>query len=88
MQIHVGAKKCGRETEPDNGRSRQAILEEKSMSRIYWVEAIRTIIYIQNRISASRAKVLPHELYFGRNPNFAPLRVFGSIAYAHVTDER
>ena len=29
-----------------------------------------------------------HELYFGRKPNLRHLRVFGSIAYVHVPDEK
>ena len=29
-----------------------------------------------------------HELYFGRKPNLKHLRVFGSIAYVHVSDEK
>ena len=28
------------------------------------------------------------ELYFGRKPNLRHLRVFGSIAYVHVLDEK
>ena len=30
----------------------------------------------------------PHELYFGKKPNLAHLRVFGSIAYVHVPKEK
>ena len=29
-----------------------------------------------------------HELYFGRKPNLRHLRVFGSIAYVHVSKEK
>ena len=30
----------------------------------------------------------PHKLYFKRKPNLAHLRVFGSIAYVHVLNEK
>ena len=30
----------------------------------------------------------PHELYFKWKPNLANLRVFGSIAYVHVPNEK
>ena len=30
----------------------------------------------------------PHELYFGKKPNFAHFRVFGSISYVHVPKEK
>ena len=60
------------------------MLEEKSMPKFYWAEAVRTAVYIQNRI---REKVSAHELYFRRKPNLRHLRVFGSIAYVHVLGE-
>ena len=61
------------------------MLEEKSMPKFYWAEAIQIVVYIHNRI---REKVYAHELYFGRKPNLRHLRVFGSIAYVHVPDEK
>ena len=44
----------------------RAMLEEKSFPKFYWVEAVRTAVYIQNRI---RDKVSTHELYFGTKLN-------------------
>ena len=32
--------------------------------------------------------MLPHELYFDQKSNWAHLRVFSSIAYVHVSDEK
>ena len=43
------------------------MLEEKSMPKFYWAEAVQTAVYIQNRIGE---KVSAHELYFRRNPNY------------------
>ena len=43
-----------------------AMLEEKSFPKFYWAEAVRTAVYIQNRIGE---KVSAHELYFRTNPN-------------------
>ena len=63
----------------------RAMLEEKSMPKFYWAEAVRTAVYIQNRIGE---KVSAHELYFGRKLNLRHLRVFESIAYVHVPDEK
>ena len=57
------------------------MLEENSLPKFYFAEAVRTTVYIQNRVGE---KVLAHELYFGRKPNLRHLRVFGSIAYVHV----
>ena len=63
----------------------RAMLEEKSMPKFYWAEAVQTVVYIQNRIGD---KVSSHELYFGLKPNLRHLRIFGSIAYVHVPDEK
>ena len=63
----------------------RAMLEEKSLPKFYWAEAVQTAVYIQNWIGE---KVLAHELCFGRKPNLLHLRVFGSIAYVHVPKEK
>ena len=63
----------------------RAMLEEKSLPKFYWAEAVRTAVYIQNRIGE---KVSAHELYFGTKPNLRPLRVFGRIAYVPVPKEK
>ena len=44
----------------------RAMLDEKSLPKFYWAEAVRTAVYIQNRIGD---KVSAHELYFGTKPN-------------------
>ena len=48
----------------------RAMLEEKSLPKFYWAEAVRTAVYIQNRIGD---KVSAHELYFGTKPDFVTL---------------
>ena len=45
-------------------------------------------VYIQNLIAAHGEKMPTYELYFGRKPNVAHLRIFGNIAYVHVPDEK
>ena len=42
-------------------------------------------IYIQKWIAD---KVLAHELYFGWKKNLRNLKIFGSIAYVHVPNEK
>ena len=48
------------------------------------VEAARAM-KIQNQIGE---EVSAHELYFGRMPNLLHLRIFRSIAYVHLPDEK
>ena len=52
--------------------ARRAMLKEKHMPKFYWVDVVRTAVYLQNLTSASG--VSPHEQ-------------FGSIAYVHVSNE-
>ena len=63
----------------------RAMLEEKSLPKFYWAEAVRTAVYIQNRTGD---KMSAHVLYFETMPNLRHLRVFGSIAYVHVPKEK
>ena len=57
------------------------------MPKFYWAEAVRTTVYLQNLASANGG-VSPHELYFGKKPNLAQLKVFGSIVNVHVPKEK
>jgi hypothetical protein len=61
------------------------MLEEKSLPKFYWAEAVRTAVYIQNRIGD---RVSAHERYFETKPDLRHLRVFGSIAYVHIPKEK
>ena len=63
------------------------MLEEKHMPKFYWAEAVRTTVYVQNRTSANGG-MSPHELQFGKKPNLARLKIFGSIAHVHVPKEK
>jgi uncharacterized protein YktB (UPF0637 family) len=63
----------------------RAMLKEKSMPKFYWAEVVRTVVYIKNRIGD---KVSAYEQYFGTKPNLRHLRVFGSIAYVHISKEK
>jgi hypothetical protein len=47
-------------------KATRAMLEEKSLPKFYWAEAVRTAVYIQNRI---RDRVSAHERYFGTKPD-------------------
>ena len=51
----------------------RATLEEKSMPKFYWAEAIQAAMYIQNWISTTREKVSIHELYFGLKTKLSAL---------------
>jgi transposase InsO family protein len=67
----------------------RAMLHEKNMPKIYWAEAAVTAVYLINRCTAEGVHdITPHEKYFGTKPNLSHLKVFGSIAFVHVPDEK
>ena len=55
----------------------------------FWAEAISTTVYLLNRspTKAVNGKT-PYEAWYGRKPNVSHLKIFGSIAYAHVPCEK
>lgn len=58
------------------------------MLHSYWVEAISTAVYIINKTpTASIHDVTPEEKFTGKKPDLSHLKVFGCIAYVHVSDE-
>lgn len=62
----------------------RAMLQDARLPNELWAEALATANYIRN-ISPVRGKVkTPWELFYGFKPDVERLRVFGSIAYAHV----
>jgi hypothetical protein len=63
----------------------RAMLKEKSIPKFYWAEVVRTAVYFQNQIGD---KVSAYEQYFRTKPNLGLLRVFGSIAYVHIPQEK
>ena len=56
------------------------------IAKSFWGEAISAAAYIRNRIVTTATGVTPYERWYGEKPDVSNLRVFGCIAYAHVTD--
>jgi hypothetical protein len=55
------------------------------MSKEFWAEAVDCAVYLANQCpTRSVWNKTPQEAWSGRKPNISHLRVFGSIAYAHV----
>ena len=67
----------------------RSMLKSKEMPKELWAEAVDCAVYISNRcLTKSIDGKTPQEAWSGRKPNVSHLRVFGSIAYAHVPDQR
>lgn len=61
------------------------MLQSADLSRAYWAEACNTAIYLKNR-APHRALVnaTPEEIWSGKKPDVAHLRVFGCTALVHI----
>ena len=63
------------------------MLNEKGLPDFYWAEAVATAVYIINRTpTAAIHDMTPEERYTGRKPDISHLKIFGCIAYVHVSN--
>ena len=67
----------------------RSMLKSKKMPKEFWVEAVACAVYLTNH-SPTRSvhEKTPQEAWSGRKPGISHLKVFGSIAYTHVLDEK
>ena len=65
----------------------RSMLKGKNLPNEYWAEAVACAVYILNRSPTKIVKnMIPQQEWSGKHCVFH-LRVFGCIAYAHVTKE-
>ena len=65
------------------------MIQSKGLSLQYWEEAINCENYIVNRTPSKDLKnITPEEAQTKTKPDVGHLRVFGSIAWAHIPDEK
>ncbi|KAL4362450.1 hypothetical protein GQ457_04G012430 [Hibiscus cannabinus] len=67
----------------------RCMLMEKNLPKKFWAEAVRTTVYLLNRLLTKAVQdKTPVEAWFGRKPSAKHLRVFGSICYAHIPAQK
>jgi hypothetical protein len=65
------------------------MIQSKGISLKYWVEAINCANYIVNRTPTKALKnITPEEAWTKLKPDVSHFRVFGSVAWAHIPDEK
>ena len=65
----------------------RSLLIEKDVPKTFWPEAASWAFYVLNRCPTLSVKdITPEEAWSGLKPSVEHLRVFGSIAHAHVPD--
>ncbi|KAL6327560.1 hypothetical protein AAG906_021850 [Vitis piasezkii] len=67
----------------------KAMLYEKGLPKIFWAEAVNSVVYLLNRcpIKALLNKT-PIEAWSGRKPSVRHFKVFGCLCYSQVPKER
>ncbi|KAL4366274.1 hypothetical protein GQ457_05G025610 [Hibiscus cannabinus] len=67
----------------------RSMLKSKKMPKQFWAEAMQCAIYVQNRCPHVKLDdQTPQEAWSGQKPTVSHLKVFGSVAYAHIPDQR
>lgn len=67
----------------------RCLLSEGKIDKKYWPECIYTAAYIGNRLLANtKITKTPYEIFFNKRPNVSNLRLFGSVAYVRIPEER
>ena len=67
----------------------RSMLSEKQIPREFWSEAVNWATHILNRCPTTALKeVTPEEAWSGNKPSVHYFRVFGCVAYVHVSDNR
>jgi len=67
----------------------RSILKSKKMSKEFWAEVMQCAIYVHNRCPHVKLDdQTPQEAWSGQKLIVCHLKVFGSVAYAHVLDQR
>ncbi|GAU30874.1 hypothetical protein TSUD_15600 [Trifolium subterraneum] len=67
----------------------RCMLKGKGLPKNFWGEAVNAAAYVLNRCPTQKMKDnTPEELWTGHKPSVKHLRIFGSICYRHIPDEK
>lgn len=70
------------------GEMLRCLLVESGLDKRFWGEAVSTANYLLNITPSSVIEGTPFERWWGKQPDYTMIRVFGSQAYVHVPDEK
>lgn len=67
----------------------RSMLKAKKLPDQFWGDAVTCAVYLLNRASTKSVQgITPQEAWSGLKPTVSHLRVFGCIAYSHISDEK
>ena len=65
------------------------MIHDQDIPMQLWVEATRTIVYVQNRLShCALGFKTTEEMYTGKKPEVSHLKIFGCPVYVHILKEK
>ena len=67
----------------------RSMLKSKRMLKEFWAKVVQCAIYVQNQYPHAKLDdQTPLGAWSGQKPTISHLKMFGSVAYAHVQDQR
>ncbi|GMF51811.1 unnamed protein product [Phytophthora fragariaefolia] len=66
----------------------RCMLYHEGIDKKWWAEAINTAAWVDNRIPNSVNVKTPYEIVHRTKPQLKNMKVFGSLCYAHIPDEK
>ena len=67
----------------------RCMLAHVKLLKIYWAEALMTVVYIINRSpSIPLEGDIPQRVWSGKEVSYRHLRVFGCLAYVHIAKDQ
>lgn len=62
---------------------------DQGMPKFLWVEACNTTVHVQNRtLHRALGKITPEKVFTGKTPEVSHFRIFGSLAYCRILEEK
>ena len=62
---------------------------DQDMPKFLWAEACNTVVYVQNRTPhRALGKITPEKVFTGKTPEVGHFRIFGSLAYCRIPEEK
>ena len=64
----------------------RSMLHHKDLPKHFWAEALSVAVHVRNRVTTRgvSSQTTPYEIMFGRKPNLAHVRVFGSRCWYYL----
>jgi len=67
----------------------RCMLKGKGLPHSFWGETITITTYILNRCPTRRLEAaIPETIWFGHKPTVSHMKIFGSLCYRHIPDEK